>query len=84
MHPQRPADNAAWPTALPLAFNSPATLQDVLEVDGRARWYRFPISPNQRITVNLSGLSSDYELAVFRDIGAEFAVASSCRRPRTG
>ena len=66
-------DNAAWPKALPLTFNSPATVQDVLEVDGRARWYRFPISPNQRITVSLSGLSADYELAVFRDIGAEFA-----------
>jgi hypothetical protein len=66
-------DNDAWPKALPLAFNSPATVQDVLEVDGRARWYRFPISPNQRITVSLSGLSADYELAVFRDIGAEFA-----------
>jgi hypothetical protein len=67
------ADNAAWPKALPLTFNSPATVQDVLEVDGRARWYRFPILPNQRITVSLSGLSADYELAVFRDIGAEFA-----------
>ena len=66
------ADNAAWPTALPLTFNSPATVQDVLEVDGRARWYRFPIFPNQRITVSLSGLSADYELAVFRDIAAEF------------
>ena len=67
------ADNAAWPKALPLTFSSPATVQDVLEVDGRARWYRFPIFPNQRITVSLSGLSADYELAVFRDIAAEFA-----------
>jgi hypothetical protein len=66
------ADNDAWPKALPLTFASPATVQDVIEVDGRARWYKFPIFPNQRITISLSGLSADYELAVFRDIEAEF------------
>ena len=57
---------------MPLAFASPATVQDVIETDGRARWYRFPIFPNQRVTISLSGLSADYELAVFKDIGAEF------------
>ncbi|HEX2766966.1 MAG TPA: PxKF domain-containing protein [Candidatus Limnocylindria bacterium] len=66
------ADNGAWPTALPLQFASPATVQDVIESDGRARWYRFPVLPDQRFTVALTGLSADYDLAVFRDIGAEF------------
>ena len=66
------ADNDSWPKALGLQFASPATVQDVIESDGRARWYRFQIFPNQRITINVSGLSSDYDLAVFRDIAAEF------------
>ena len=66
-----------------LTFASPATVQDVIEVDGRARWYKFPIFPNQRITVSLSGLSADYELAVFRDIGGGVRVPARTPRPRT-
>ncbi len=66
------ADNDAWPKALPLAQAATTSVSDVIEVDGRARWYRFPIVPNQRITVTLSGVPDDYNLSVYRDIGKEF------------
>ena len=66
------ADNDAWPKALPLAQAATTAVSDVIEVEGRARWYRFSIVPNQRITVTLSGVPDDYNLAVYRDIGSEF------------
>ena len=68
------ADNDAWPRALALAPAGTASVSDVIEADGKARWYRFAIVPNQRVTVTLSGLPADYDLAVFRDIGKEFAT----------
>jgi hypothetical protein len=66
------ADNDTWPKALTLGSSSTLTAQDVVEIEGRARWYRFPIVPDQQITVKLSGLPADYDLAVFRDIATEF------------
>ena len=62
------ADNDYWPKALTVS----AGAQDVVEIEGRARWYRFPIVPDQQVTVTLSSLPADYDLAVFRDIAAEF------------
>ena len=43
------ADNDYWPKALPLAGTTVST-QDVIEVAGKARWYRIPIFPDQRIS----------------------------------
>ena len=66
------ADNDYWPKALNLGTGSSVASQDVVEIEGRARWYKIPIVPDQRVTVTLSGLSADYDLAVFRDIAKEF------------
>ena len=66
------ADNDYWPKALPLSGAS-VTTQDVIDVQGKSRWYRFPVVPNQQITVSLTALPADYDLAVFKDIGQEFA-----------
>ena len=63
-------DNDYWPKALNLG--STASTQDVVEIEGRSRWYRIPIVPDQRLTVTLSGLPADYDLAVFKDIAKEF------------
>ena len=69
------ADNDFWPKALTLFDASSAVAddaQDVVEIEGRARWYRIPIVPDQQVTVTLSSLPADYDLAVFRDIASEF------------
>ena len=65
------ADNDSWPKALPLADTS-LLARDFIDVAGRARWYRFEVKPGQRIQINLSQLPADYDLAVFKDIGAAF------------
>jgi hypothetical protein len=66
------ADNDYWPKALDLGSGATLTTQDVIDLQGKARWYRFAIVPGQQVTVNLSGLPADYDLAVFRDIAREF------------
>ena len=52
---------------------APATARDFIDAPGKARWYKFAITPGQRIQVELSGLPADYDLAVFKDIGQAFA-----------
>ena len=65
------ADNDFWPKALDLDDSS-FTAQDVIDSQGKARWYKFTVTPGQRIDVKLTGLPADYNLAVFKDIGKEF------------
>jgi len=65
-------DNDSWPKAFQLAGNS-ATVQDLIDAPGKARWYKFAVSPGQRIDIRLSGLPADYDLAAFKDIGEAFA-----------
>jgi hypothetical protein len=64
-------DNDFWPKALNLVGTSPTAL-DYIDSEGKARWYKFDITPGQRITISLSDLPADYDLAVFKDIGKEF------------
>ena len=62
-------DNDFWPKAL--ALTTP-TASDFVDSPGKARWYKFAVTPGQRIQVGLSGLPADYDLAVFKDIGQAF------------
>ena len=65
------ADNDFWPKALPLVGSS-AIARDFIDSPGKARWYRFAVTPGQRIEIGLTGLPADYDLAVFKDIGQAF------------
>ena len=64
-------DNDVWPKALELSGTS-ASARDLIDSSGKARWYKFDVTPGQRIQVGLSGLPADYDLAVFKDIGQAF------------
>ena len=66
-------DNDFWPKALALTGGT-ATARDFIDSAGKARWYKFDVTPGQRIEVALSGLPADYDLAVFKDIGQAFAA----------
>ena len=66
-------DNDFWPKALTLTGGT-ATARDFIDSAGKARWYKFDVTPGQRIEVALSGLPADYDLAVFKDIGQAFAA----------
>jgi hypothetical protein len=65
-------DNDSWPKAF-LLDGSPATVGDLIDAPGKARWYKFAVTPGQRIDIRLSGLPADYDLAAFKDIGQAFA-----------
>jgi YVTN family beta-propeller protein len=65
-------DNDSWPKAFVLE-GSPVGAQDFIDAPGKARWYRFSITPGQSIQVALTGLPADYDLAVFNDIAQTFA-----------
>jgi len=73
-------DNDAWPKALNVIDSSP-TARDYIDSPGKARWYKFKILPGQRVTVTLSGLPADYDLAVFKDIGAAFLAQVTPTKP---
>ena len=64
-------DNDYWPKALELSPTN-LTARDVIDSQGKARWYKFDVTPGQRIEIKLSGLPADYDLAVFKDIRKAF------------
>ena len=65
-------DNDSWPKAFALE-GSTASVRDLIDAPGKARWYKFDVLPGQTIDVRLSALPADYDLAVFKDIGQTFA-----------
>jgi uncharacterized delta-60 repeat protein len=65
-------DNDAWPKAFLLDGTAPV-VRDYIDAPGKTRWYRFAVTPGQRIDVKLAGLPADYDLTVFRDIAQAFA-----------
>ncbi len=75
-------DNDSWPKAFLLDGSAP-TVRDFIDTPGKARWYKFPVTPGQRIDIKLSGLPADYDLAVFKDIGQAFASQFSPDTART-
>jgi hypothetical protein len=62
-------DNRDWTGAEP-----PDTTADLrsLEEAGEARWFKFPVVPGQNVTVRLTGLTRDYDLALYGDIQAAY------------
>ena len=58
--------NHTWITAFPLP-NNIAVLDQVWR-RGQATWYRFPISPQQTVTIELTGCDFNCDLVVYRDL----------------
>ncbi len=67
------ADNDFWPKALDISSSPP--VGDYIDSPGKARWYKVNVKPGQQLRVGLTGLPADYDLAVFKDIGAAFSAA---------
>jgi len=63
-------DNDSWPKAFPI--DATLNASDLIDLPGKARWYRFAVTPGQRIQVSLTNLPADYDLAVFKDISQAF------------
>jgi choice-of-anchor C domain-containing protein len=69
-------NNDFWTTAALIGADTSdagsAALPDIIDAPGKARWYKFKVAAGQRISVSITGLPADYDLAVFKDIGAAF------------
>jgi hypothetical protein len=73
-------ENDSWPRAFPLAFQpaaNGATTQDVIDSPGQSRWYAFDVQPGSRVTVSLTGLPANYDLALFKDISQAYTSLTS-------
>ncbi len=67
-------DNDVWTRALPIALNGAGdgTATGQIDQPGQARWYRFGVTPGGRVSADLSNLATNYDVAVFSDIGKAF------------
>ena len=68
-------NNTSWPNALPLPLAgdlTPTSVEQSLSVTGQSRWFKFKIEPGSRIYIDLSNLPANYDLTVYKDIGAAF------------
>ena len=62
-------DNDTWTRALDISSGSTTGF---IDQSGQARWYKFTITPGERVTVDLTNLPANYDLALFTDIGQAF------------
>ena len=74
-----PNDNRDWPGAQRIPFGpynaagrATGTASGKIAEAGEARWYRFDVDPGQDVDVTLSGLTNDYDLALYGDIETAF------------
>ena len=58
--------NHTWITAFQLPNNTP--VPDQVWRRGQATWYRFPIGPQQTVTIELTGCAFNCDLVVYRDL----------------
>ncbi len=65
--------NVVWPKAELMGGTDQRT--GTLHSLDQALWYRFPVQPDGNVEVGLTGLTADYDLTVFGDIGAAFDEA---------
>ena len=67
-------DNRQWVGAAALPA---AGIAGTLNEPGEARWFRLPVVPGQQVTVDLTGLLADYDVALYGDIDAAFKRLST-------
>lgn len=71
------APNVAWPLAQELALApngavQQGSIQQCLTAPDQAHWYKFKGQPGSRIIVTLTSLPENYDLVLFKDIGAAY------------
>ncbi|MBF4765509.1 hypothetical protein ISU07_20460 [Nocardioides islandensis] len=66
-------DNRDWSGAKTLPTDE---VNRSLNEAGEARWFKFPVVPGEDVTVELSGLTKDYDVALYGDIGAAYNALS--------
>ena len=68
-------NNTIWPNALDLNVvpdMSPTAVDHHLDQLGQSRWYKLTVQPNSRLNVTLSNLPANFDVTVYKDIGAAF------------
>ncbi len=75
---------AAWPLRLTNGFpnsSNPnargASVRETINRLGQSRWFRFPIQPGGKASVTLTGMTTNYDLVLYKDIGQAFRTLST-------
>jgi hypothetical protein len=76
------AGNQSWPLALPLTLVDnlgvqTVTAQQCLTALDQSRWFKFKVQPGSRLIVTLTELPENYDLVLFKDIGAAYQTLTS-------
>ncbi|MEO6510143.1 MAG: hypothetical protein ABIO16_04065, partial [Nocardioides sp.] len=73
------ADNRQWLGAedLPSGTLPTGGKTGLVKEAGEARWYKFPVVPNQQVSVTLKNLPADYDVALYGDIQKAFDSLST-------
>ncbi len=62
-------DNDTWPRALQISGNGAAVASGTwIDQPGTARWFKVPVAPGGSVSLDLSGVPTDYDVYLFRDI----------------
>jgi CSLREA domain-containing protein len=76
-------ENVVWPLALSLdsLFSSAAEIDQYLDQPGQSRWYKLTVEPDSTVIVTLSNLVTNYDLTIYKDIGAAYAALQAPDAP---
>ena len=74
--------NQSWPKAMPLTLLDNLGVQQAsaaqcLNSLDQSRWFKFHIQPGSRVVVTLTSLPENYDLVLFKDIGAAYQTLTS-------
>jgi CSLREA domain-containing protein len=71
-------DNVSWPKASTLSNpGSSASVNQYLDQFGQSRWYKFQVQPGSKLIITLTNLAANFDLTVYKDIGAAFQSLNS-------
>ena len=67
-------DNRDWTQAIDITDGEALPAKRTLGQSGEARWFKFPVKPNEDVSAALSGIPTgeDYDLALYGDICLAF------------
>jgi hypothetical protein len=72
-------ENDSWTKAFPIDTTG-NTAQDVIDASGQSRWYSFAVQPGSRVTVDLTHLPANYDIALFKDITQSYTTLTSTQQ----
>ncbi len=70
-------DNTTWPNALDITADDTPEVGTTIDQQGVGRWFKVDVAPGGSVTVDLAGLTRDYDVYLFTDIAKTYQALTT-------